>query len=465
MTKLNPLTKVCGVLILWAMGATALPAQTLTTLVNFNGTDGNQPNVSLVQGIDGNLYGTTTLGGTDGDGTVFKMTPTGTLATLHGFTGGNDGRFPYAGLLLGTDGNFYGTTSGGGANLFYGTVFKITSGGMLTTLHSFDSTDGSEPLAGLVQAANGSFYGTTASGGANHDGTVFKITPEGALTTLYNFGGTDGAYPMAALIQAANGNLYGTTYQGGANGLGTVFKVTLGGMLTTLHSFAGYPSDGEEPYSALVQASNGSFYGTTWVGGADDDGTVFKITSGGTLTTLHSFDGGDGGNPAAALIQATNGSFYSTANEGGSSSSGCPEACGTVFKITSAGALTTLLSFDSTDGSYPFGGLVQATSGTFYGTTHEGGTDDEGTVFSLAVGLGPFVETLPTSGEVGAVVKILGNNLTSATSVTFNGTAATFTVVSGTEITTTVPTGAVTGTVQVVTTSRTLSSNVPFTVN
>jgi uncharacterized repeat protein (TIGR03803 family) len=451
------------VVLLWIATAIASPAQTFTTLVNFSGTNGVNPYFeSLVQGIDGNLYGTTAYGGANGDGTVFKVTPTGTLTTLHSFAGyPTDGEAPYAGLLQATNGNFYGTTTGGGAKGF-GSVFEITPGGVLTTLHSFDYTDGDFPIGALLEATNGTLYGTTYGGGATGNGTVFKITPAGVLTTLYSFcpqaGCTDGQVPYGALVQATNGNFYGTTAEGGANDHGTIFKITPAGVLTTLHSFD--LTDGESPTAGLVQATNGNFYGTTSGGGANGYGTVFEITPGGTLTTLHSFDSTDGAFPYGGLAQATNKNFYGTTGGGGSGA----DDFGTVFEIAPAGGLTTLHSFDSTDGDAPHGGLVQATNGTFYGTTLEGGANNDGTIFSVAVGLGPFVETLPTFGKVGAAIKILGTNLTGATSVRFKGTAATFKVVRSTEITATVPVGATTGAVTVTTPSGTLTSNVPFHV-
>jgi len=454
---------ICIALVLCAAAVVASPATTFTTLVSFDGTNGEFPEYApLVQGLHGNLYGTTAYGGANGEGTVFKITPGGTLTTLHSFDS-TDGEYPYAGLVQATSGNFHGTTSGGGAN-GYGTVFKITPGGTLTTLHSFDSADGAYPYAGLVQATNGNFYGTTSGGGANGYGTVFKITPEGTLTTLYSFCAqpncTDGATPYATLVQATNGNFYGTTEIGGANGYGTVFKITARGTLTTLYSFCAQPncSDGATPYAGLVQATNGNFYGTTFNGGADGYGTVFKITPRGMLTRLRSFDGTDGASPIAGLVQATDGNFY------GTTEIGKPNGEGTVFEITARGTLTTLHSFAGADGAFPFAGLAQGTNGNFYGTAYEGGTANDGTVFSLSVGLGPFVETLPTSGKVGTKIIILGNNLTGASSVTFNGTAATFTVVENSEITTTVPTGATTGTVEVTTPKGTLKSNVPFRV-
>ena len=398
-----------------------------------------------------------------------------TFTTLYSFCSQGypicpDGDWLTAGLVQAFDGNFYGTTQFGGAYIYggYGTVFKITPSGKLTTLYSFSDccTDGYNPNAGLVQATNGNFYGTTLGIPANGEGTVFKITPSGVLTTLYSFcsqsGCTDGGLPYAGLIQATDGNFYGTTYEGGTTttdcsaGCGTVFKITPSGKLTTLHSFNF--TDGANPYAGLVQATNGSLYGTTYNGGAYKIGTVFKITPSGELTTLHSFEGSEGYGPYAGLIQATDGNFYGTASLGGAYGDG------TVFKITPSGKLTTLQSFNGTDGYYLYAGLVQHTNGTFYGMTSLGGDYGDGTVFSLSVGLGPFVETLPTSGKVGAAVIILGSNLTGTTGVSFNGTAATFTVVSSTEIKTNVPNGATTGTVTVTTPGGALNSNVIFRV-
>jgi uncharacterized repeat protein (TIGR03803 family) len=453
-------------LMLAVAATTGATAQTFKTLHSFDGTDGANPMPGLVQATNGNLYGTTYESGPT-YGTVFKITPSGTLTTLHRFDL-TDGGYPGAALVQATDGNLYGTTGVGGADTD-GTVFKITPSGKLTTLHSFDGTDGDNPSA-LVQATNGNFYGTAVGGGANDSGTFFKMTTGGTLTTLYNFCSqsncTDGTYPNA-LVQATNGDFYGTTVEGGGHDVGTVFKITSSGTLTTLHSFDG--TDGRNPGAGLVQATNGDFYGTTLYGGANYNvycgancGTVFKIAPGGTLTVLYSFcaQSGctDGRNPSAGLVQATNGDLYGTAYGGGAND------YGTVFKITPSGTLTTLHSFDGTDGGYPLAVLAQDTNGDLYGTTWAGGTNTEGTVFSLSVGLGAFVKTQPTSGKVGAPVVILGNNLTGSTKVTFNGTAAKFTVASNSEITTNVPTGATTGTVDVTTPKGTLKSNVVFRV-
>lgn len=452
-------------LFLFVTAAMALPAQTFTSLVSFNGDNGAYAeSMSLVQGVDGNLYGTSPYGGANSGGTVFKMTPSGTLTVLYNFCAlaeCADGKTPLAGLVLAANGSFYGTTSSGGLN-GNGTVFSITSGGTETTLHSFDLTDGGYPTSALIQGTNGYFYGTTGEGGTNNYGTVFNITSAGIVSTLHSFDRTDGAYPYSALVQATNGTFYGTTSDFGANGDGTVFSITSGGTLTTLHNFDG--TDGADPYAPLIQAANGTLYGTTTEGGANGYGTIFSMTLGGTLATVHSFDSTDGSYPYSALFQASNGTFYGTTSAGGTANCNLGQPCGTVFSVTSGGTVTTLHSFDETDGEKPEAGLVQATNGTFYGVTYEGGVSNYGTIFSLAEGLHSFVETLPTSGAIGAHVKILGTNLTGATSVTFNGKAATFTVASKSEITTTVPTGATTGTVKVVTPNGSLTSIQKFRV-
>lgn len=463
-TKTAWLKMATLVFVFCAATALASPSTvTFNSLVSFDGTNGAAPRyMSLIQGVDGNFYGTTAVDGANAHGTVFKITPAGTLTTIYSFCAQSnctDGIYPYAGLAQDTKGNFYGTTSAGGAN-GDGTVFKITAAGVLTTLHSFDSTDGASPFAGLLLASDGKFYGTTESGGANNDGTIFNITPTGTLTTLHSFDSTDGSSPYGGVVEDSKGNFYGTTVTGGAYGHGTVFQITSAGTLSTLHSFDS--ADGEFPYAGLVQDSKGNFYGTTYDGGTAGDGTAFEITATGTLTTIYSFcsqtNCSDGSTPEAALAQGTDGNFYGTTALGGSN------GYGTLFALTAGGTLTTLHRFDSTDGANPVGGLFQATNGTFYGTTYTGGTNQDGTVFSLGVGLRTFVATVPTSGKVGAAVIILGTELTGSTKVTFNGKSAKFKVISKSEIKTTVPTGAKTGTVEVKTPKGTLKSNMVFRV-
>jgi uncharacterized repeat protein (TIGR03803 family) len=293
------------------------------------------------------------------------------------------------------------------------------------------------------------------------------------LKTLHYFSIESDYSLIGTLLQGSDGNFYGTTL------FGTVFKLAPGGAYTTLYNFCPLDqcADGRYPISGLIQGTDGGLYCTTELGGLSmncdggaECGTVFKITLQGALTTLLSFDLSDGAYPGGPLIQATDGNFYRLAPAGGTGTcvynTDIP-GCGTIFEITPAGVLTTLNYFTQADGGGSIvDGLFQATNEILYGTSSGGGTYQDGTVFSLNVGLGQFVETLPTSGKVGATVKVLGSFLTGATSATFNGTPATFTINSKSEITTTVPTGATTGTVQVITPRLgTLSSNVPFTVN
>jgi uncharacterized repeat protein (TIGR03803 family) len=442
-------------------------AQTFTTLANFDGSNGEFPYYgALIQGPDGNLYGTTWGGGANGYGTVFEVSPSGTLTTLYSFCAGQfgcpNGSKPESGLALGTDGVFYGTTAFGG-DYFYcsggcGTVFKIPAS--RETLFNFDYAEGAQLQSGLVQATDGNLYGTTYEGGTGGYGTVFKMTPTGTWSPLHNFTLSDGANPQGTLVQGTDGSLYGTTVFGGTNGYGAVFKVA-SGMFTTLYSFVGV--DGTYPEAGVIQGADGNFYGTTEQGGEGGCeggcGTVFKITAEGALMTLHSFSSQtDGYIVNGGLIQATDGNFYGTTGAGGTNQAG------TIFKITPEGTVTTLHTFDSTDGAGPQGALTQATNGIFYGMTTSGGTNGVGTIFSLDVGLEPFITTLPNFGKAGTMVRILGTDFTGATGVTFGGVAANFTVSSPSLIKATVPTGATTGSVQVTTPSGTLTSNVVFRV-
>jgi uncharacterized repeat protein (TIGR03803 family) len=457
------------------------PAQTFTTLVTFNYTNGDGPS-GLTQATNGNLVGAAGGGGAFGGGLVFSITPAGKMNTLYSFCAQNnctDGGGPSGAVVQGTDGNFYGTTAvgGSGGNCFggCGTIFKITPEGILTTLHAFSGTDGETPETQLLLANDGDFYGTTLSGGANDNaGTVFKITSNGVFTLLYSFCSladcVDGDEVDGTLVQGTDGDFYGTTAAGGAYANGTIFKITSNGALSTLYSFCSQPNcaDGGYPEGGLVQGPDHYFYGTTYGGGTSTGcrgyacGTVFKFASNGTLTTLDSFDFTDGEGPNATLIQATDGNLYGTTEFGGSNQHG------TIFRVSPAGKLTTLYNFCSltncTDGASPATSLVQDTSGTLYGTTSGYSSPNDGTLFSLTEDLNPFVETLPPCGSSGTSVFILGTNLARTSSVTFNGTTAAFTVVSNSEIKTTVPTGATTGRVNVTTPVGTLTSNVNFQV-
>jgi len=485
MGKLNWMTKACAVFVLWTATAIALPAQTYTVLHSFDGEDGSYSFAGLLQGANGNFYGSTHNGGANDYGTVFEITSGGTLTTLHNFPKG-DGAYPSGGLIQGTDRKFYGTAREGGTES-YGTVFEVNSSGKMAVLHSFEKTDGAEPYAGLIQATDGNFYGTTYGGGANGAGTIFKITPSGTLTTLYSFCSkkpcSDGAFPEAELIEGINGDFYGTTYGGGnpdclRGGCGTVFKISHEGSFTTLHTFCTQSgcSDGFQPEAGLVLGADGNFYGTTNAGGGSyGGGTVFKITPSGELTTIcmlcSNIDGpcGLGKFPRGTLVLGTDGNLYGTASAGGPTCEG--QGCGTIFQVTPGGELTLVHGFGGypTDGQGPYAGLVQGTDGSFYGTTSgggEGGCSSYGcgTIFNLSMGLSPFIKTNPSAAHIGSKVGILGTNLTGATSVTFNGTAAVFKVHSQTLIVAEVPSGATTGTIQVQLPGSTLSSNVLFNV-
>ena len=310
------------------------PGGSFSTLYNFgaNVSDGDSPRAGLVQGSDGNFYGTTQSGGAHAGGTVFQLKADGSITTLYAFgAGSGDGLNPNAALIQGTDGNFYGTTQGGGSH-GGGTVYKITTGGTLTTLYTFgnNSTDGIIPSVGLIQGSDGNLYGTTYFGGAHGFGTVFKVTPGGTETVLYSFaGGNDGEHPYAGVIQGSDGNFYGTTYQGGASGYGTVFKLTPSGIETVLYTFAGGSSDGAYPEAGVIQGSDGNFYGSTLQGGASGLGLVFKLTPSGTETILHAFAGAsDGANPTANLVLGSDGNLYGSTSAGGSSGDG------TLFKVS-----------------------------------------------------------------------------------------------------------------------------------
>ncbi|HXI71145.1 MAG TPA: choice-of-anchor tandem repeat GloVer-containing protein [Verrucomicrobiae bacterium] len=357
---------------------------TYSTVFEFGGTNGAYPNAGLVQDSNGNFYGTTFLGGTNGNnGTVFRVTTNGTFTSLVSlnFTNGSG---VAAGLIQGSDGCFYSTAYQGGISN-YGTIFKVTADGAITNLFAFPSKTNAYPKAGLMQASNGIFYGTTFIGGTNGgNGTVFQITSNGAFRTILSFNNTNGAFPLCGLIQASDGNIYGTTSGGLTNVsfYGTVFKLTTNGILTTLVSFDG--TNGAYPYAGLIQAQDGTLYGTTRNGGTNGDyGTVFKLTTNGNFSTLISFGNTNGANPAAALVQGGDGDFYGTTEYGGTNGPGF----GTIFKLSTNGVLTTLFSFNNSNGAFPIAALVQGSDGDFYGTTSAGGTSgsNNGFIFRLAI--------------------------------------------------------------------------------
>jgi uncharacterized repeat protein (TIGR03803 family) len=395
-------------------------AQTLTNLYSFVGfsKDGGNPWSPLVQGSDGNFYGTAVGGhypyNTNYNGIVFRISPSGSFTNLHSFKG-NDGALPFSGLVQGSDGNFYGTTPRGGYTnlnngIGYGTVFRVSPSGNLTSLYSFTGppSDGAQPYATLVQGSDGNFYGTTGNGGTSPNcsggcGTVFRISPTGSYSNLFSFTGppNDGYSPQDGLSQGRDGNFYGTTSFGGIGnigglGNGTIFRISPSGSYTSLYSFGSLP-DGGTPNAGLVQGSDGNFYGTTGGGGANicNCGTIFRISLSGNYTNIYSFTGPptDGRFPVAVLVQGSDGNFYGTTQSGGTSVN-CSQGCGIIFRISPDGIETNLHSFGNPagDGIQPNAALLQGSDGNFYSTTTYGGIggiNGSGTVYRLSVPLSP----------------------------------------------------------------------------
>jgi uncharacterized repeat protein (TIGR03803 family) len=478
---------------------TAAHAQIFQTLFTFDGNNGSAP-VSLVQGRDGNFYGVTVHGGgvescndVGGCGTVFRITPQGELTVLHVFcmqTGCPDGEWPEGGLALGRDGNFYGTTFGGGGlscepyGAGCGTFFRITPTGKFTTLYRFCTQslcpDGGLPSGGLVLAADGHFYGTTSQLGPYNAGAIFRITAAGQITVLYDFCSkancADGAVPWSGLIQATDGSFYGVTGAGGTGsrdgcpdsdlGCGTIFRLGPFGKVELIYSFCSQPhcTDGADPTVRLTEGIDGSLFGTTQFGGdltcnsPYGCGTIFSFAANGELTTLQTSESSSGiyPGPPGGLAQGTDGNLY-----GGMGLYG-PAGYGTLFEMTPQGALTTLQTFGDAQGGT--GAIIQSTTGVFYGTTGIWNAPTDGTIFSLDMGLGPFVTFVIPAGQIGQTGGILGQGFTGTTSVMLNGVPANFTVVSDTFILATVPAGATTGDVTVTTPGGVLTSNVPFRV-
>jgi uncharacterized repeat protein (TIGR03803 family) len=353
-------------------------AGAFTPLYSFTSdTDGSDPNAGVIKSTDGNFYGLTSYGGPNFGGTAFKITPSGGFTLLTSFDGATQGNTPYESLLRGSDSAFYGTTSNGGSNQYYGTIFKICAGNT-TLLHTFNGTQGGNPLGSLIEATNGALYGTTEYGGTNNAGVIFKITKSGTYTVLRNLlSSTDGANPEGSLIQAKDGNLYGMITYGGTNGGGTIFKMTLTGTYTVLRSLN--TNDGYYPLGDLVQGTDSSFYGTTSTGGVNGAGTIFKITRTGVYTVLRSLKlSTDGGNPKGSLVQHSNGNFYGMTFQGGTNGGG------TIFKISSTGAFSVLKHLNATtDGRSPQGKLLIGSDGNLYGMTYSGGSNNAGTIFKI----------------------------------------------------------------------------------
>jgi uncharacterized repeat protein (TIGR03803 family) len=407
MGKIKAMTLIVALVMLLHYPATA---QVFTTLVNLNGANGATPMyMTMIEANDGNLYGTTIAGGANSEGVLFQMTLNGQLKIVYSFCSRahcSDGEQPYGGVIQGTDGNLYGTTAYGGFRFHpFGTVFKATLSGQLTVLHMFCAggpvrghcTDGSLPLDAPVEGQNGQFYLTTNGSlpmDSGSDSTAVRTSSSGSLTVLCaDREGCQAAGDLretvSSLIQAKDGSFYGTAGYG-YQGNGTIFRIK-SGKVSVFHNFCSKKNcaDGQQPLGSLVIGKDGNFYGTTfgivsdpW---ATKHGTVFSITPSGKLTTLYRFckqtNCADGAAPTSGLVEGTDGNFYGTTTIGGTNNDG------TIFKITPQGVLTVLHSFSGSDGSNPVGGLIQASNHVFYGSTPAGGSDNDGTIFSLDVGL------------------------------------------------------------------------------
>ena len=441
--------KSLGLLIgLFVVCVVTANAQTYQELVDFVGANGCCPQypTMMAQGRDGNLYGTTPTGGVNNVGIVFKITPAGSQTILHQFDT-THGSTPNGGLVLGADGNLYGTTKLGGTNS-YGTIFKITPSGVLTVIYDFTgNADGGYPVAPLVLATDGNFYGTS------YPGVAFKYSPQGVFTIINKIP----TVSYGPLLQASDGNFYGVTEFAGTFSAGTIYKIA-GSTVTTLYSFDG--THGSYPIGGLVQGADGDLYGTTTAGGTTNAGVIYKITPAGSLTVLVDFDSVhtlNGYQAFAGLVAGSDGNLYGATIWGGTS------GYGEIFQMTTGGAYTALYNFVAASGDGAYSTPMQHTSGKLFGLTTRGGVDGKGGIYSYDSGLGPFVSLVSTLGPVGATVGILGSGFAGTTSVQFNGTPASFHVVSNTYLTATVPSGE-TGFVTVTTASGRLLSSKTYRV-
>jgi uncharacterized repeat protein (TIGR03803 family) len=445
--------------------AIAAPAQTVSTIHQFSsGSDPNDPAGVMAQGQDGNFYGVTLSGNGCCQGVIYKISSGGALTSLYPMAQ-SDGT-TCSGLTLGTDGNFYGTCHNGGTN-DYGTLFKVTSAGVLTVLHNFaaqgSTSDGCEPLVPPIQASNGDFYGTTSFCGANNYGTVYRLSLAGAYSLLYSFQGppNDTLLPLG-LIEASDGVLWGLG-NGWIISNGGVFKITLAGKESLAYTFTGKP-DGAGPYTNLIQGSNGDFYGTTEEGGSAQEGTIFEVTAGGKEKVLYSFPNqADGAYPSLPLTQGPDGVLYGAATD--CAGGGCSQAG--LFEITTKDVYKNIYLYPlvCSNCGQPEAPLLLSTNGTFYSTTEQGGIG-VGSFYSLSNGYSPFISLVNVkSGAEGARVGILGQGFSSKSVVEFGGTKATTTKLTGaTYILAMVPTGALTGDVTVTTGSTVLSTTASYRI-
>jgi len=444
MTNLtNRLRLLTYIGLLASLATPTLAAGAYTELYNFNcasdGCDPLQPAL-LAQGQDGVLYSTLQSGTSNAaDGTIMNYAPGGAESTLYRFQG-LDGANPESGLTLGFDGAFYGTTTLGGAN-GKGTVFRL-SGSALTVLHDFsDGTDGAYPWAPPIQTPDGSLYGVTFTG--SNPGIAYRIAPNGTFSTI----ATLPSKTSAPLIMGTDGNLYGTTQYGGDFNRGTVFRLSTKGKLKILHSFD--PStEGSVPIGPVMIGIDDNFYGTTSGGGSASAGILFQLASSGTYKVLHNFQSATEGNDSmAGLVQGSDKFLYGVMSAGGT------KGYGTLYRVNIAGTKFQVLhQFDYPTGGYPASTPTLHTNGTLYGTTTKGGSEENGTsgiIFSFTNGLKPFAALQLWAGKPGASVGIFGQGFSAATGVKFGNVAANYSVVSDTYVVATVPSGAKTAPVNV----------------
>ena len=453
--------------------ATIASSQTYTKLYSYPIGAGASSGIGapqiMSQGRDANLYSTISNSGTPARGTAYMMTTAGAPTTVYTFcslTSCADGAYPFGGVTLGFDGNFYGTTQSGGSH-GVGSVFKVTPTGTLTTLWNFaNGTDESVPVYTTVLGKDNNMYGVSWGQYVGQYGAMFKVSSAGVFKALSDFNATNGAVPNLP-TQGTDGNFYGTAQGGGdpTCKCGVIYKATTAGKITVLHTFKGYPTDGYRPIGVLIQGNDGNFYGTTYQGGLHNQGSVFKITPNGVFTLLYSFYYGGGTSfdpvlPEAGLTPGTDGNLYGVGTAGGTKNAGA------IFKITPAGSESILYNFCSVtcnDGFGPATPLVLHTDGKFYGNTN--GNSLGGSVFyRLDVGFQPLVDLVNWTAKVGQTLEILGQGFTGTTAVSFNGVNGTFKNVSDTYMTATVPAGALTGSVTVTTFTSSMTSNRKFLV-
>lgn len=460
------LPTVLAAIVLFAGAVVPAQSQTPTLLYTFmQTTDACATRGNIVQGRDGNMYGTGAACGANGSGAVYKISPSGAESVLFSFPqqwtncGG-------AGLTLGSDGNFYGTCVSGNPGTGMGSIFQLTPAGVFTDLHDFTGGNGdSLPVYPPIQASDGNFYGVSGNE-VQVCGNVYKMTPGGVYTNLHTFSGSD--CHSSNLFQASDGNLYGTLASCTLPGsVGCVYKISTKGVFKEIHGFAF--TTGQGPCTGMIQGKDGKLYGATNQGAANGSGNIYKMTTTGVATDLHDFNNATDAScvnnigPPVNLLQVADGAFYGVNPAFG------PNGTGSIYKLTSTNAFSAFL-FPSppVDGNLPSSTLIQHTNGLVYGTTPSGGGGGggcpnpcQGTFFSVATGDAAFANLEPTqkTGFVGASVGVFGQGFSGASVVKFGGVAATSVTLSGTTyLTAVVPVGAHTGVVTVTTGSTTLKS-------